>query len=133
MGSAAGIDVLLDAVDSTVHFSSVAGAMTEGTSLYDGFVVMASWLPDFINMQGLEEITERVKQSLDLEWNDVLPIVRETICSYDRRVYLVPVDMDMMYVHYREDLRIAAGLPVPNTWVQMTWRPRSRRMWRLDR
>lgn len=54
-----------------------------------------------------------------MQWNDVLPFVRETLCSYDRKVYLVPVDLDMMYVHYREDLRVDGGLGVPNTWEKV--------------
>ena len=40
---------LVDPVDSTIHFESVKAEIDGGTELYDGFVIMASWLPDFVN------------------------------------------------------------------------------------
>lgn len=163
------VTVLMDPVDSTVHFESVQNEIDAGLDLTDGFVIMASWspqregrerstwscagsfwtcwcfcalvgraqvsvrfcgpfwetpcrslvgrLPDFL--EGLKDLTDMVKERVDMQWNDVLPFVREKLCSYDQRVYLVPVDLDMMYVHYREDLRVDASLPVPNTWERV--------------
>ena len=43
------VKVLVDPVDSTIHFESVKAEIDGGTELYDGFVIMASWLPDFVN------------------------------------------------------------------------------------
>lgn len=111
------VTVLMDPVDSTIHFESVQNEISAGLDLTDGFVIMASWLPDFL--EGLKDLTDMVKERVDMNWNDVLPFVRDKLCSYDQRVYLVPVDLDMMYVHYREDLRVDASLPVPNTWEKV--------------
>lgn len=88
------VTVLMDPVDSTIHFESVANEISAGLDLTDGFVIMASWLPDFL--EGLKDVTDMVKERVDMNWNDVLPFVRDKLCSYDQRVYLVPVDLDMM-------------------------------------
>ena len=141
------VKVLMDPVDSTIHFDSVQNEIAAGLDLTDGFVIMASWLPDFL--EGLKDLTDMVKERVDMNWNDVLPFVRDKLSSYDQRVslcpnpressggsavcgrlshsdacrftgrrYLVPVDLDMMYVHYREDLRVDAALPVRSPATQ---------------
>lgn len=37
------VTVLMDPVDSTVHFESVQNEIDQGLDLTDGFVIMASW------------------------------------------------------------------------------------------
>ncbi len=76
----------------------------------------APWLIDFAAGEYLEDLTDRVANAPDLEWDDVAPYFRDFVASYDDKVQGVVIDGDHLMVYYRTDLLGEAGLEPPNTW-----------------
>jgi len=93
---------------------------------YDIFVVIAMWNGTLLGNNHIEAIPESIKQKID--WEDVLPIYRDSILSWNNTAYGLPYDGDCINLYYRKDLfansvyqerfkqRYAYPLDVPETW-----------------
>lgn len=52
----------------------------------------------------------------NLNWLDVLPGLREGVCSQRRQAVVIPLSCPVLVCYYREDLLQKAGLSPPETW-----------------
>ena len=52
----------------------------------------------------------------ELNWTDVLPGLRERVCSPGGRPHIVPLSSPTLVLYYRRDLLQQAGLSPPATW-----------------
>ena len=85
-----------------------------GSEFYDVYTVQSPFMLDFVS--GLQDLTDMIRSDEYLQWEDMFAVVRETQATFQSRAWCIPIDQDMMMLHYREDVRTRLGLPVPETW-----------------
>ncbi|MBI3244513.1 MAG: extracellular solute-binding protein [Chloroflexi bacterium] len=83
-----------------------------GTNSYDLVVFDPQWMGDYVAGGYLEDLTDRVKASEELAWDDIGPFFRDFSATYQGKAYTVPLDGDFQMVYYRSDF---IKTP-PNTW-----------------
>ena len=71
---------------------------------------------DFTGPGYLLDLTDRVQNDPQLQWNDIAPFFRDYNATYNGKVYTVPLDGDFHMVYYRSDLLAKDGLKPPATW-----------------
>jgi multiple sugar transport system substrate-binding protein len=86
------------------------------TNAYDAYVFDPQWMGDYVPPGYLEDLTDRVQNDSDLQWNDIAPFFRDFSATYKGHVYTVPLDGDFQMVYYRTDLLQKDGLQPPETW-----------------
>lgn len=104
----------------TVPFSDlymkILTDMATGTNSYDAFVFAPQWMGDYIAAGYLEDLTDRIAADEAIEWEDIAPFFRDFSCTYQGRIWTIPLDGDFHMVYYRTDLLEAEGLNPPKTW-----------------
>ncbi len=90
--------------------------LATGTNSFDAFVFAPQWMVDYIVPGFLEDLTDRINNDPELEWDDIAPFFRDFSASYQGRIFTIPLDGDFQMVYYRTDLLDAAGLEPPETW-----------------
>jgi multiple sugar transport system substrate-binding protein len=88
-----------------------------GTNSYNAYEFDPQWIGDFVQAGYLEDLTARVKADPALQWNDILPYIRNFSATYQGRVYTVPTDGDLQMVYYRSDLLKRDHIAPPKTWA----------------
>lgn len=93
---------------------------------YDIFVVISMWNGTLLGNNHIEPIPEAIKKEID--WDDVLPIYRNTVLSWNGKAYGLPYDGDCINLYYRKDIfdkpeykaafskRYGYPLAPPKTW-----------------
>jgi multiple sugar transport system substrate-binding protein len=93
---------------------------------YDIYVAISMWSGTLLGGNHIEPVPEAVKQKID--WDDVLPIYRNTVLSWNNVAYGLPYDGDCINLYYRKDLlanpdyqarfkkKYKYALAVPTTW-----------------
>lgn len=113
-----GANVEVTTVPFAELYTSILTDQTTGTNSYDGFVMAPQWNADFVAAGILEDLTERVANDPDIEWDDIAPFFRNYIATYNESIYLIPLDGDMHTIYYRTDLFADAGITPPRTWEE---------------
>jgi len=93
-------------------FQKALTDFSTGTNSYDVIVFDPQWMGDYVAGGYLEDLTERVRASAELAWEDIGPFFRDFSATYEGKVYTIPLDGDFQMVYYRSDL---IQTP-PNTW-----------------
>lgn len=95
---------------------------------FDIYVVISMWSGTLLGGNHIEPVPEAVKRKVD--WEDVLPIYRNTVLSWNNVAYGLPYDGDCINLYYRKDLfanreyrsrfkkRYGYDLAPPSTWKQ---------------
>lgn len=95
---------------------------------YDIFVVISMWSGMLLENKSVEPIPDWVKEKI--EWNDVLPIYKNSVLSHNNIAYGMPYDGDCINLYYRKDIfenpdiksryKKTTGneLDVPKTWEE---------------
>ncbi|MEA1914923.1 MAG: extracellular solute-binding protein [Campylobacterota bacterium] len=93
---------------------------------YDIFVIITNWGGFLLGDEHIAQIPDWVKDKI--EWNDVLPIYKNSILSWDNKTYGFPYDGDCVNLYYRKDIfqdeknkarflkEFGYELKVPTTW-----------------
>ncbi len=101
-------------------------SLTDPNLNYDIFVVISMWNGTLLGNNHIEPIPDSVKQQID--WEDILPIYRNTVLSWNGKGYGLPYDGDCINLYYRKDLfedpknrtafqkRYGYPLAPPETW-----------------
>ena len=69
---------------------------------FDIFVIMTSWGGSLLGADQIEQVPRWVKDKI--EWDDVLPIYKDSILSWDDKAYGFPYDGDCINLYYRKDI-----------------------------
>lgn len=69
---------------------------------FDIYVAISMWSGTLLGGGGIEPVPEAVK--LKIDWDDVLPIYRNTVLSWNNVAYGLPYDGDCINLYYRKDL-----------------------------
>jgi multiple sugar transport system substrate-binding protein len=105
---------------STVPFNElyqkILTDMATGTNSFDAFVFAPQWMVDYIVPGYLEDLTDKIKNDKDLQWDDVAPFFRDFSATYEGKTYTIPLDGDFHMGYYRTDLLAQEGLEAPKTW-----------------
>ncbi len=105
---------------STVPFNElyqkILTDMATGTNSFDAFVFAPQWMVDYIVPGYLEDLTDRVANDPDIQWDDIAPFFRDFSATYAGRIYTIPLDGDFHIGYYRTDLLEQEGLEPPKTW-----------------
>jgi multiple sugar transport system substrate-binding protein len=83
-----------------------------GTNAFDAWVFAPQWMVDYIVPGYVEDLTDRIANDPDLQWEDVAPFFRDFSASYEGSIYTIPLDGDFHMGYYRSDL---IDTP-PKTW-----------------
>lgn len=106
----------------TVPFSDlyqkILTDLATGTNSYDAFVFAPQWMVDYIIPGYLEDLTDRVANDEQIQWEDIAPFFRNFSATYNGRIYTIPLDGDFQMAYYRTDVLEAAGLEPPKTWEE---------------
>jgi multiple sugar transport system substrate-binding protein len=89
---------------------------SSGASQYEMAIALPQWQIDFIQAGYLEDLTDRRKADVALQWDDIAPLWREFSAVYKGHTYSIPLDGDFHMLYYRTDLLKQAGLTPPATW-----------------
>ncbi len=93
---------------------------------YDIFVVIAMWNGMLLAQDHIEPVPQWVKDKIN--WDDVLPIYKNSVLSYNNIAYGMPYDGDCINLYYRKDIfenqaiqekfkqQFNKELTVPTTW-----------------
>jgi multiple sugar transport system substrate-binding protein len=99
----------------TIYDKALLDAST-GTNAFDAYVFNPQWLGDFTGPGYLLDLTDRVNNDPQLDWQDIGPFFRDFNASYNGKVYTIPLDGDFHMVYYRKDLLEKDGIKPPATW-----------------
>jgi multiple sugar transport system substrate-binding protein len=99
----------------TIYNKALLDAST-GTNAFDAYVFDPQWMGDFVGPGYLLDITDRVKNDAQLNWQDIGPFFRDFNATYNGKVYTVPLDGDFHMVYYRKDILEKDGVKPPATW-----------------
>jgi len=99
----------------TIYDKALLDAST-GTNAFDAYVFNPQWLGDFTGPGYLLDLTDRVNNDPQLNWQDIGPFFRDFNASYNGKVYTIPLDGDFHMVYYRKDILDKDGVKAPATW-----------------
>ena len=99
----------------TIYNKALLDAST-GTNAFDAYVFDPQWLGDFAGPGYLLDLTDRVNNDAQLNWQDVGPFFRDFNATYNGKVYTIPLDGDFHMVYYRKDILEKDGVKPPATW-----------------
>lgn len=103
-------------------------SLTDSSLHYDIFVVIAMWNGTLLGGNHIEPIPDWVKKKID--WQDVLPIYKNNVLSWNNIAYGLPYDGDCINLYYRRDIfanqsyqqrfqkQFGYKLQPPKTWQQ---------------
>jgi multiple sugar transport system substrate-binding protein len=95
---------------------------------FDIYVAISMWSGTLLGGEHIEPVPEAIKRKID--WDDVLPIYRNTVLSWNNVAYGLPYDGDCINLYYRKDLfdnaeyqkrfkkKFGYDLAPPATWKQ---------------
>lgn len=69
---------------------------------FDIYVAISMWSGTLLGGNHIEPVPEAIKAKLD--WDDILPIYRNTVLSWNKVAYGMPYDGDCINLYYRKDL-----------------------------
>ena len=99
----------------TIYDKALLDAST-GTNAFDAYVFDPQWMGDFVAPGYLLDLTDRVTNDPQLDWQDIGPFFRDFNATYNGKVYTIPLDGDFHMVYYRKDLLEKDGVKPPATW-----------------
>lgn len=101
-------------------------SLTDPNLNYDIFVVIAMWNGMLLGGDHIAPVPQWVKDKID--WDDVLPIYKNSVLSHNGKTYGLPYDGDCINLYYRKDIfenkeyqekfkkQYGYDLTVPKTW-----------------
>ncbi|MDX1295514.1 MAG: extracellular solute-binding protein, partial [Sulfurimonadaceae bacterium] len=98
--SGAKVRVVTPSWDETIN--NIRTSLTDENLHYDIFVVIGLWKGTLFGGDHIEPVPEWVKEKID--WEDVLPIYKENILSWNGVAYGLPYDGDCINLYYRKDI-----------------------------
>jgi len=99
----------------TIYDKALLDAST-GTNSFDAYVFDPQWMGDFVGPGYLLDLTDRVNNDPQLDWQDIGPFFRDFNATYNGKVYTIPLDGDFHMVYYRKDILEKDGVKPPATW-----------------
>ncbi|MEA3497716.1 MAG: extracellular solute-binding protein [Campylobacterota bacterium] len=93
---------------------------------FDIFVIITSWGGSLFSENHIANVPDWVKDKI--QWDDVLPIYKNSILSWDNKSYGLPYDGDCINLYYRKDIfndkknkakflkEFGYELEAPSTW-----------------
>lgn len=120
------VRILTPSWDETIR--KIDESISQGSKEFDIYVVTAMWNGTLLGNHLIEPIPEKIKQQIN--WEDVLPIYRNTVLSWDGVAYGLPYDGDCINLYYRKDIfenpeyqarfEKTYGYPLapPQTWTE---------------
>ncbi len=97
-------------------YQQILTDVSTGSNSYDGFVFAPQWMVDYIVPGYLEDLSERIDNDADIQWNDVGAFFRDFSSTYQGSTYTIPLDGDFQMVYYRTDVLGELGMEPPQTW-----------------
>ena len=120
------IRVVTPSWDETI--SKIEKSLHDKNLNYDIFVVISMWSGTLLENGDVAPVPDWVKKKI--EWDDVLPIYKNSVLSHNNIAYGMPYDGDCINLYYRKDIfenpdikskfKKATGheLDVPKTWEE---------------
>jgi len=92
---------------------------SSGINLYDVITFGNAKVVDWAEKDYLADLTDASRESIILQWTDILPIYRTKLSSYNGRVLCSLIDGDSFIFYYRKDIFDANKISVPESWDDM--------------
>lgn len=81
----------------------------------DVFMIHNTWLPMFLKNGNLASLPSTIMTDADYS-KTFYPIAKQSF-GQDNKIYALPMEVDGLAMFYNEDILKAAGIEVPQTWV----------------
>lgn len=94
------VRILTPSWDETIR--QIDESIAHGSKDFDIYVVISMWNGTLLGNHLIEPIPEKIKQQI--AWDDVLPIYRNSVLSWDGVAYGFPYDGDCVNLYYRKDI-----------------------------
>jgi len=75
-----------------------------GTNSFDAWVFAPQWMVDYILPGYIEDLSDRVANDPQIQWDDIAPFFRNFSATYQGKIYTIPLDGDFHMGYYRSDL-----------------------------
>jgi multiple sugar transport system substrate-binding protein len=111
-----GVKINVTVVPFADLYQKVLTDLSTGTNAFDAYVFAPQWMVDYVEPGYLLDISDMVKNTPDLKWDDIGPFFRDFSASYKGKTYTIPLDGDFQMVYYRTDVAKDLGLGAPQTW-----------------
>lgn len=101
-------------------------SFTNPNVTFDIFVIITNWGGFLLGDEHIAEIPDSIKEKIN--WDDILPIYKDSILSWGNKTYGFPYDGDCVTLYYRKDIfnneknkknflkEFGYKLEVPTTW-----------------
>jgi len=111
----------------TKMFSSLAF----GEKMFDITIFPSPWLPEFASKGFFAQLDQFIEKDEQINWEDIIPIFREDIVSFNGKVYAITLDGNPHMFYYRLDAfnnpeyqakfkeKYGYDLEPPKTWQQV--------------
>ena len=83
---------------------------------WDGALFPAQLVGTLVQSDVLWDMSDYARDSLELDWPEMLPFFRYQVATLDKRTRLIPLDGDLLSMYYRKDLFEEYDIPIPRTW-----------------
>ncbi|HEX9438786.1 MAG TPA: extracellular solute-binding protein, partial [Roseiflexaceae bacterium] len=97
-------------------YPKILADLSTKTNSFDMFIFDPQWMSDFATPGYLEDLTDRVKNDKQIQWDDVGAFFRDFSATFNGKTYAIPLDGDFHMVYYRTDILKDLGMEPPNTW-----------------
>ncbi|MFN8444281.1 MAG: extracellular solute-binding protein [Caldilineaceae bacterium] len=111
-----GVTINVTVVPFADLYQKMLTDLSTGTNAFDAYVFAPQWMVDYVEPGYLLDISDMVKNTPDLKWDDIGPFFRDFSASYKGKTYTIPLDGDFQMVYYRTDVAQELGLGAPQTW-----------------
>ncbi len=93
-------------------YQKILTDLATGTDSFDAWVFAPQWMVDYIVPGYVEDLTDRIANDPDIQWDDIAPFFRDFSATYQGSIYTIPLDGDFHMGYYRTDLIDSP----PTTW-----------------
>ncbi|KAG1668893.1 hypothetical protein FOA52_016062 [Chlamydomonas sp. UWO 241] len=115
-----GFKIITDWIEPAAIVSELVWTNKHAPLTYDGWISDSTTVVDIITSTTmLAPINSFIRADETLQWPDVTKYVREIRATYAGNIVGVPMGNNPLFLYFRNDVFLAAGLDPPTTWENM--------------
>ena len=110
-----GAELTKSVVRLDTWYQQLEADLTLEKGLVDAYILFGNWIPSLASTCKFMELTNEVGRD-GFDWDDILPAIRNGVSLFNKKIYSIPMDGDVIMSLYRKDLLEDLGLPPIRNW-----------------